>query len=97
MSPLLTCPQVELKIFLECKARARNFLCFRWQSERETGSWDYYRNRKREAKDFEKVYILPGLLPFSRMRLAHFDELRSYWNPDASKETTSGLKKRKKQ
>ena len=49
-------PQAELKIFLERKARARNFLCFRWQSEQETGSWAYYRNRKREAKDFEKVY-----------------------------------------
>ena len=45
-------PQVELKMFLERKARATHFLCFRFrlQSEREA----YYRNRKREEKDFEK-------------------------------------------
>ena len=34
-----TCPQVELKMFLERKARARNFNYFRWQSERESGSF----------------------------------------------------------
>ena len=45
-------PQVELKMFLERKARATHFLYFRFrlQSEREA----YYRNRKREEKDFEK-------------------------------------------
>ena len=40
--------------FLERKARAMNFLCFWWQSERESGALRvgaYYRNRKREEKE----------------------------------------------
>ena len=52
--------KVELITFLECKARARN-LYFGRQSDRESGSagvYIYYRNRKFEAKDFEKAYSI---------------------------------------
>ena len=50
--------QVDRKIFLDREAQVRNSSCFRRQSERrrEWGAGAYYRNRKREAKDFEKFY-----------------------------------------
>ena len=60
-SALRLAPQVELKISVERKVRARKFLCFGGKVGQvsERPGWDhdgaYYRNRKREAKDFEKV------------------------------------------
>ena len=51
-----TCLQVELKFFHEHEAQGVEFYVFCGESERESQSAEAnYRNRKREAKDFEKV------------------------------------------
>ena len=57
VSCILDLPRSRAQNFLKRKARAGNLLCFRWQSERESAG-AYYRNRKREAKDFEKVVVV---------------------------------------
>ena len=57
VSCILDVPRSRAQNFLKRKARARNLLCSRWQSERESAG-AYYRNRKREAKDFEKVVVV---------------------------------------
>ena len=52
----LDLPTSRAENFSRAQARVRNFLCFRWQSERERRSVGaYYRDWKREAKNFEKV------------------------------------------
>ena len=59
---------MELKPFLERKARARNFLCFRWKSERESGeSWGTYLPEPETRSEcfWRNQNLAPVLLPLS--------------------------------
>ena len=71
MSSLYTCPQVELKIFLERKARARNFYVFGGKMSERPGAGPTTGTGNEKQRTLGKS-ILPGLLPFYSMLLAHF-------------------------
>ena len=57
-SLLQTCPQVELKIFLSAKRELEMFYVFSGKASERAGARAGANYRKREAKDFEKVYLL---------------------------------------